>query len=76
HASTGRQPIEQAIRWQAAVGLRIGEKEVKWIPEAVVAGEPWSVTGWYATGMDGETLPRTTLQPGEWSDMRLLVPFT
>ncbi|MGG1650293.1 helicase-associated domain-containing protein [Paenibacillus sp. NRS-1780] len=76
HASTARQLMEQAIRWQAAVGLRIGEKEVKWIPEAVVAGEPWSVTGWYATGMDGETLPCTTLQPGEWSDMRLLVPFT
>ncbi|WP_025684236.1 helicase-associated domain-containing protein [Paenibacillus maysiensis] len=76
HTSTARQLMEQAIRWQAAVGLRIGEKEVKWIPEAVVSGEPWSVTGWYATGMDGETLPRTTLQPGEWSDMRLLVPFT
>lgn len=76
HASTARQIMEQAIRWQAAVGLRIGEKEVKWIPEAVAPGEPWSVTGWYATGMDGETLPRTTLQPGEWSDMRLLVPFT
>ncbi|MGG1618329.1 helicase-associated domain-containing protein [Paenibacillus sp. NRS-1782] len=76
HASTARQLMEQAIRWQAAVGLRIGEKEVKWIPEAVAPGEPWSVTGWYATGMDGETLPRTTLQPGEWSDMRLLVPFT
>ncbi|AET61624.1 hypothetical protein HPL003_24540 [Paenibacillus terrae HPL-003] len=76
HASTARQLMEQAIRWQAAVGLRIGEKEVKWIPEAVAPGEPWSVTGWYAAGMDGETLPRTTLQPGEWSDMRLLVPFT
>jgi hypothetical protein len=75
HASTARQLIEQAIRWQAAVGLRIGEEEVKWIPEAVAPGEPWSMTGWYATGVGGETLPRTTLKPSEWSDMRLLVPF-
>ncbi|MGQ3477653.1 helicase-associated domain-containing protein [Paenibacillus sp. TY11] len=76
HTSTARQLIEQAIRWQAAVGLRIGGKEVKWIPEAVVPGEPWSVTGWYASGMDDETPSRATLQPSEWSDMRLLVPFT
>lgn len=68
--------IEQAIRWQAAVGLRIGGKEVKWIPEAVVPGAPWSVTGWYASGMDDETPSPATLQPSEWSDMRLLVPFT
>ncbi|MEK4732658.1 helicase-associated domain-containing protein [Paenibacillus sp. FSL L8-0641] len=76
HTSTARQLIEQAIRWQAAVGLRIGGKEVKWIPEAVVSGAPWSVTGWYASGRDDETLSPATLQPSEWSDMRLLVPFT
>lgn len=68
--------MEQAIRWQAAVGLRISGKEVKWIPESVVSGDPWSVTGWYASGMDEETPSRATLQPRDWSDMRLLVPFT
>lgn len=76
HVSTARQLIEQAIRWQTAVGLRIGEKEVKWIPESVSPGEPWSVVGWYASGEDAKVPVRATLQPGEWSDMRLLVPFT
>ncbi|TKH35271.1 hypothetical protein C1I59_15305 [Paenibacillus polymyxa] len=76
HTSTSRQLMEQAIRWQAAVGLRISGKEVKWIPESVVSGDPWSVTGWYASGMDEETPSRATLQPSDWSDMRLLVPFT
>ncbi|MFW9335475.1 helicase-associated domain-containing protein [Paenibacillus polymyxa] len=76
HTSTSRQLMEQAIRWQAAVGLRISGKEVKWIPESVVSGDPWSVTGWYASGMDEETPSRATLQPRDWSDMRLLVPFT
>ncbi|WP_179032850.1 helicase-associated domain-containing protein [Paenibacillus kribbensis] len=76
HVSTARQLIEQAIRWQTAVGLRIGRAEVKWIPESVIPGEPWSVIGWYASEEGAEAPVRATLQPGEWSDMRLLVPFT
>jgi hypothetical protein len=76
HVSTARQLIEQAIRWQTAVGLRIDRAEVKWIPESVIPGEPWSVTGWYASEEGAEAPVRATLQPGEWSDMRLLVPFT
>ncbi|MDQ0492201.1 helicase-associated domain-containing protein [Paenibacillus brasilensis] len=76
HVSTARQLIEQAIRWQTAVGLRIGGEEVKWIPESVIPGEPWSVMGWYASGEDAKAPIRETLQPGEWSGMRLLVPFT
>ncbi|KZE65495.1 hypothetical protein AV545_06105 [Paenibacillus jamilae] len=76
HASTSRQLIEQAIRWQAAVGLRMDGKEVKWIPESVLSGDPWSVTGWYASGMAEETPSRVILRPSDWSDMRLLVPFT
>ncbi|WP_225999601.1 helicase-associated domain-containing protein [Paenibacillus sp. BJ-4] len=75
HVSTARQLIEQAIRWQTAVGLRIDGKEVKWIPESVIPGEPWSVMGWYASEEDVKAPARATLQPGEWSDMRLLVPF-
>ncbi|MGG4219644.1 helicase-associated domain-containing protein [Paenibacillus jamilae] len=76
HTSTSRQLMEQAIRWQAAVGLRIDGKDVKWIPESVVSGEPWSVTGWYASEMDEQIPSRVTLQPSDWSDMRLLVSFT
>ncbi|EHS56761.1 hypothetical protein WG8_3031, partial [Paenibacillus sp. Aloe-11] len=76
HVSTARQLIEQAIHWQTAVGLRIGRAEVKWIPESVIPGEPWSVIGWYASEEGAEAPVRATLQPGEWSDMRLLVPFT
>lgn len=76
HVSTARQLIEQAIHWQAAVGLRIGGKEVKWIPESVISGEPWSVIGWYASEEAAEAPARATLKPGEWSEMRLLVPST
>ncbi|MNW28378.1 hypothetical protein D3C74_52030 [compost metagenome] len=65
HASTARALLEQAIRWDCAVGLETTTGKQEWLPEAITGGSDWRVTGMFRTDDSSEQLPYSGLPGSE-----------
>lgn len=65
HASTARALLEQAIRWNCAVGLETATGRQEWLPEAITGGSDWRVTGMFRTAELSEQLSNSCLPGSE-----------
>lgn len=65
HASTARALLEQAIRWDCAVGLETATGRQEWLPEAITGGSDWRVTGMFRTAELSEQLSNSCLPGSE-----------
>lgn len=72
HASTAKQLMERAIRWQTRVSLTKGGATFEFIPVRITPGE-WKVYGSISEPADGLPAERE-LTPGDWETIRLMLP--
>lgn len=73
HPSTGRQMMEQAIRYRSGVQLRVQGDAIVFYPERVVGDRAgWTVEGWMATGP--QERKKKQFSPKEWEEIQLLLP--
>lgn len=74
HASTARALLEQAIRWDCAVGLETPAGRQEWLPEAITGGSDWKVTGMFRTDESSEQLSYSGLPGSEEQAVRAMSP--
>lgn len=73
HASTCKELIERAIRWQAPIQLKHNEKTRIFIPKGIEeANGRWSVRGQWSS--EQKQLNPVRIQPDEFSEVMILLP--
>gem|GEM_PF-3535037 len=73
HPSTGRQLIEQAIRYRSGVQLRVQGDAIRFHPERVIGDRTgWRVEGWVAANRQEREIKQYS--PKDWEEIQLLLP--
>jgi hypothetical protein len=70
HNSTRKQVVEKAIEWKTALQIRKDGCDCVFIPERLQE----SRGDWFMWGRDTSGQGDIVLSPGEWDEMRLIVP--
>ncbi len=77
HGSTARKIMAQAIGWKTKVSLRINGTVHEFIPLSLEGEEKWTVKGRLFSqgdGQGGDAGILAEIAPGQWEDMRLILP--